>query len=410
MLMWVIRNNNTAMILGVYFLISVFGCTPANNSDQVSEVFFELKYLKENYVAGETIKLLFDTPALSETGLQIDNGYGTYFLTPEKTDTGISFILPAAISTISGHCGWQLIHQNNSKLRGQFYIHPKTDSKVNIESYLGPRDIVAGTEQGSMLVSIPSDVYDNPLDQGTVLLVNEQYRGLDQNFIDTVQNLVSWRYIDKKEKAGRIFVRSSIGSHPSGEMYADIKPAAAKDFSIALFRNHVYADGNQQMILRTTQIKDRFSNVISDGTLVTFSIEPGSGKSLFTHATTVNGIAEAKIIHPAMEASWNISAFIAGEASSNTLEVWFKASVKDYDSSFSADGQQLIIGPIIGFMGQHVPDFTPVSITITYEDGRKELITIWTENGFAYLDLGGLRGQTSAFRIETLGILKTISR
>ncbi|MGB5237663.1 MAG: hypothetical protein WBN59_08500 [Flavobacteriaceae bacterium] len=408
--MWVIRNNSAVLILGVYLLMGVFACTPANNSDQASEVFFGLNHLKKNFVAGETIKLLFETPALSEMGLQIDNGYGTYFLTPEMTDAGISFTLPAPLSTISGHCSWQLIHKGNVRLQGQFYIHPETESKINMESYLGPRNIIAGTDQGSMLVSIPSDVYDNPLGQGTVLHFNERYRGQNQNFRDTVQYLVSWRYIDKKEIAGRIFIRSSIGRHPSGEMYADIKPAVAEDFSIALFRNHEYADGNQQMILRTAQIKDRFNNVINDGTLVTFGIETGLGELLFTNATTVNGIAEAKIIHPAAEASWNISAFITGEASSNTLQVSFEASVKDYDISFSTDGQQLIIGPIIGFMGQLVPDFTDVSITITYEDGRKELKTVWTGNGFANLDLGGLRGQTSAFRIETLGVLKTLTR
>ncbi len=410
MLMSVIRSNSTILFIALCFLFSIIGCTSAYKPEQATEVFFELSHPKESFMAGETIELHFKTMISMDTNLQIDNGYGTLILSPEKTDAGISFALPASISTISGLCNWQLFYKEESRLQGQFYVHPRTDSNLILESYLGPRNISAGTEQGAMLVNFPSDIYDNPLGEGTVVEVIEQYLEESQNYKDTIHNLLSWRYLNKKEKTGRIFVRSSIRDYPSGEMYADIKPGAAKDFSITFNRNHEFADGNQQLILSTDQIKDSFNNVVADGTLVTFLIKNGNSNSLYTTATTVNGIAAARIIHPTSATSWDITAYITGEASSNTLDVTFKASIKDFEASFSTDGHQLMIGPFIGFMGQLVPDFTPVSITINYENGEKEQTVVWTENGLAHLDLDRLTGQSNLFRIESLGLVKTISR
>lgn len=366
----------------------------------------------EFVTAGDPVRLEFTGNNNMNAVLQLDNSYGTVLLTPDTTQKdNLEFSFPEFFSQVAGICSWKLVVGNRVILGGDISISPKATSLNHIESYLGPKDLLAGSSDRPMVVSIPTDPFDNPLSDGTEIVIEERYKGESVSFVDSVQKLIHWRRIQPRTTSGRIFVSSTVGNSPSVEMYTDVSPGMASDFEIYFKRNHEYADGNQVLLLETSVIKDAYENTVSDGTQVTFQVENSKTGSLFTNATTVNGVATAKMVHPDEASKWKITAFIPGAAASNTLESEFKSAVLGFEASYDDKAHIVSIGPVNGFMGQLVPDFTPAEITIIYTDGRKEIVTAYTHGGSAQLDVNSILSDTppEAFVIRVLGHTKRIN-
>ena len=409
--MWEIQNNRLFAILVITLGIQMISCK-ADPSFRIEDVPQIMRLdSTEVSTAGDPIKLAFICPKGIDVDLQLDNSYGSVLLRSVKTDNGIEFILPDPIIQLAGQCTWKLLHENQLVLSGNISILPQIGSRIINESYLGPKDIIAGTSGNAMVVSIPTDQFDNPLPDGTPLQIEKRYKGQTVTYLDSIHQLINWRRIEPYTASGRIFVNSMAEGSPSVEMYTDISSGAGTDFEISYERNHDFADGNQVIRLKTSVIKDRFENTIADGTLVTFHIESSNAAGLYTNATTVNGVAVAKLVHPDAETNWKISALIAGVASSNIQELEFKSAVEDFRASFPEGTDIISIGPVRGFMGQLVPDFTPAEILISFGNEKKERITVYTRNGLAQFNIKTLLSVTPPIQAEIriLGRTQTIN-
>ncbi|WP_297694875.1 hypothetical protein [uncultured Eudoraea sp.] len=409
--MWEIQNSSLIAVLAVALSALMSSCNSDGQSLAAETPVFQRLDIVDVMIAGDLGRLAFLGPDGIDAYLQLDNSYGSMVISPNSKERGLVFLLPDPITQVAGLCTWKLIHKNQVIFNGNLSILPQTGSGIRMESYLGPKDIIAGDSGKAMVVSIPADPFDNPLPDGTPVWIEERFKGTTESIIDSLENLISWRHIEPETRSGRIFVKTMTGSSPSIEMYTDVSSGAGTDFEISYERNHDFADGNQVIRLKTSVIKDRFENTVADGTLVTFHIENGEETSLYTNATTVNGIAVAKIVHPVVATRWKLTAIIAGVASSNTLEMNFNSAVEEFEAAFSAEGQILSIGPINSFMGQLVPDFTPAEILLNYEVGRQERITIYTRGGYAQFDVKTLIHDTLPTHIEIriLGRTKTIN-
>ena len=101
---------------------------------------------------------------------------------------------------------WKLIVAGETYESGVLHIAPNSLKETRLETYLGPRSITAGNTDYSMLVAIPTDVYDNPLGSETEVLVKHQFEEeITENTINT-NHLVAWKNVYAPKKSGRILI------------------------------------------------------------------------------------------------------------------------------------------------------------------------------------------------------------
>ena len=136
-------------------------------------------------------------------------------------------------------------------------------------------------------------------------------------------------------------ISSQVNGTSSKEFTSNIYPSNATNFLISWDRNHEYADGNQLTEFSTSVIKDEFENIIADGTMVEFLIHTEENHLLKTYASTINGIAKAKMLHPDSPQTWNVKAYVPGVAESSTIELTYQPILEDFPVKFSAGNRKI---------------------------------------------------------------------
>lgn len=366
----------------------------------------ELLTKQTEFEAGTTIILKFSNPNSLKPKLYISSSYGTSIINPLEENTILNYTLPKNISDKAGLLSWKLLNKTNT-LSGKLSI--KAKPQVNtLETYLGPPSIQAGGTDFTMLVVIPTDVYDNPLPDSTQVQIKHQFLAQQNNDAVYVKNRISYKNIYSQTKSGRILISSEVLGFNSKEYTANVLPALPTDFKISCKRHHEYADGNQISTFSTSVIKDAYDNIVSDGTYVDFFITNTKNNILKTSGTTINGIATAKMIHPDHKENWNIKAFIEGMAESNQMELVYKSVIKDFDIHFSKNNRLITVGPLKSFMEQMVPDGMETSISIYKNDTLIKTLTKSTFEGYTTfkLDTNSFPNSTYLFKVKVAGIEK----
>ncbi|MRH99817.1 hypothetical protein GH721_04650 [Kriegella sp. EG-1] len=373
------------------------------------DVMLESK--KIDFIAGDSISITFKTDSSFEKlKLQVKNAYGSTLLTPKTiNENKINFLVPKNYSRLAGPCRWQLLHDTEIVLKGVINITTNDIHQTHIESYFGPRSISAGPIDFSMLTVAPTDIYDNPLNDGTEVTVKYQFQEKINELKITTKSFFAWYNVNSTTKSGRILVTSECNSTTSKELATIVFPANATDFSINATSAHNFADGNQIITFKSDIIRDQFGNIVSNGTLVTFVIKNENDAYLYTIGTTLNGIAEAKTLHPDKASKWEIQAFITGAAESNTTNFDFKPAIHDYPVLFSKGNRNIDIGPFESFMKQLIPDGLLVQLDIYDADGKfiqSEKTT--TKNGICNIFLGAhyLPEGNYILKLQAAGIKK----
>lgn len=340
------------------------------------------------YKAGNAITLKFQITSNSEIKLIIKNAFGSSIILPRKTENEFHFEIPTNYVRKSGQSNWTLFANNNSIQHGSFEIVPKTNSKPTLETYFGPRSITAGEQDFSMLVCVTTDPYDNVFPEDTEVLFQSQFLNSISEFNIPSKDLISWKNIGATKKSGRILVNTSFEEITSKELTTIVFPTLAEAFEIEVDRNHTFADGNQIMKLRSNVIRDRYDNIISDGTMVNFVIENSKGAILRTAAPSINGISKATILHPSEKEKWKIQAFVTGAAKSNAVKIEFETAVNDFEVDFSKNNRNIIVGPLRSFMKQLVPDGILIQLDIYSETGQYlETKKVSSVKGFGNFEL-----------------------
>lgn len=358
--------------LFILSIIFILGCS-SKKEEPKTAIPIKVKLVTEKaiYKAGDAIQLVFTTDQQTENiKLLVKNAFGTLLLPYQMQNDQIVFTLPINFTRKAGLCFWKLIQENETLLKGNIDIIPKTEKGTTMETYFGPRSITAGDNDYSMLVIAPTDVYDNTVNNGTEVTIKTQFLQKISDIKVTTNNLMAWYPVRSPEKSGRILVTALCNGTTSKELTTIVFPANATDFEINAIRDHDFADGNQIIKFKSNKIKDEFGNVISDGTLVTFIIKTNKDAYLYTVGTTIDGVVEARTLHPSEATDWNIQAYITGASKSKAIDVSFKTAIADYQVAFSTGNRTIDIGPLESFMKQLVPDGILVQLDIYTANGE----------------------------------------
>jgi len=362
---------------------------------------------KTKFEAGSPVILKFKNTNAIGPNLYLSYGYGTTIIKPQTSSNTLIFEIPGFISKKTGIIFWKLL-SDTATLEGRVKIQSK-QQVTKMETYLGPPSIEAGGKDYSMLVTIPTDIYDNPLIDGTEITAKHQFLDKEASSSIFMKNGISYKRIFSDIKKGRILVSSSCLNKNSKEFTLNVMPAIPTDFKISFKQNHNYADGNQITSFSTSIIKDEHNNIVSDGTFVEFFIETTDKVILKTSGTTINGIAIAKMIHPDHKDQWEAKAYIEGMAESNVLKLNFKQAVSDYKVAFTNNNRTITVGPLKSFMEQMIPDGLNITISIYQNNTLIKSFLKGSFNGYTHLqlDTNVFPSGTYSFKIEAAGMIKT---
>ena len=397
----------------ILYILFAIGCSSKKEeAPRTVPIKVSLVTQKTNYKAGDSIRLVFTADRQSENiKLHIKNAFGTLLLPYQKQNDQIVFTLPTNFTRKAGLCFWKLIQENETLLKGNIDIIPMTEKGTNMETYFGPRSITAGDNDYSMLVIAPTDVYDNTVSNGTEVTIKTQFLEKISDIKVATNNLMAWYNVRSPQKSGRILVTALCNGTTSNELTTIVFPANSTDFKINAIMDHDFADGNQIIKFKSDKIKDEFGNVVSDGTLVTFMIKNQKDAYFYTVGTTIDGVVEARTLHPSAAAEWNVQAYITGASKSNAINVSFKTAIADYEIYFSKGNRNIDIGPLKSFMKQLVPDGILVQLDIYSSTGEFiETKKTTTKKGVSNIFLSPeyLPDGTYTFIIEAAGIKKEI--
>ncbi len=363
---------------------------------------------QNSYIAGKPIKLEFKGNFKNKPQLYIIHSIGRTLLDGTIKNDKIEFVLPQNYTTKTGLVSWVLIENKTEKATGSFKILPNNYTKTNLESYLGPPSTLCGDNHFVMFVTIPTDNYDNPKLNNTDVIIKHQFLNEITPENKKTKDFIAWKNIYAPTKSGIVLISANCEDAMTKEFDAVIYPSIATNFTISTQRNHDFADGNQITKFKTSLLRDKFGNIVSDGTMVTFIIKDKVNNVLKTFGTTIDGIATGQFLHPEKENTYQVKAFVNGISESNTISISYKSVNPNIEYSFSKDNRTITVGPIKSFMKQLVPDGIKVNLNIYHKDKLIETISENSYKGKAkfYLAPELFREKNYHFKIETLG--KTI--
>ncbi len=356
------KNKLTYLLLLIVITSSSFIVI----QDRRSNGTMTLLTTKTVFVAGENVELQFSTNSKAMPVLYYSNSYGETLINAKLKNNILYYKIPSTISHKKGIASWKLLSKNKI-LSGQLKIIAQ-EQVSEMETYLGPPSIEAGGTDFTMLVVIPTDAFDNPAKDSTLVNVKHQFLTSEVSEEVYTKNLIAYKTIFSPLQSGKIIIGSESFGASSKEFDIKVLPAIPTNFYISAKRIHDYADGNQITTFTTSQIKDRYNNTVADGTYVEFFISTSKGAILKTSGTTVDGVATAKMIHPDRENDWIVKAIIEGMAESNTINLFYKGVINEFETSFTENNRQLTVGPLRSYMNQLIPDGLKVTLHI-YSDG-----------------------------------------
>ncbi|MBX3010738.1 MAG: hypothetical protein KF832_04490 [Caldilineaceae bacterium] len=254
--------------------------------------------------------------------------------------------------------------------------------------------IVTGGEEWTMIVTTPRDVLDNPVVDKTPVTVQIQHptapgqaptAEIERQELYT-QNLLAWSRIYSRARAGLMRIAVTADFAHSPERVVRATPGLPLPFRLTADRLSTPADGRQLVQIESELITDRFGNGLLDGTLVTLvATSPGQGqRSLPT--TLMAGKIATTIQVPSQPGTMVIQAWLVNVASEPlSLEFTPGPAVQPIlvTTRLEVDGMRLVAGPLLGELGQFIPDGTVVTFTITAPLGAVETITAVADYGYA---------------------------
>lgn len=338
--------------------------------------------------------------------LYCSNSYGATIIEATKLQDTLTFNVPKPLVNKAGILNWQLV---GTDIHGQIKITPQKQAK-QLETYIGPPSILAGSKTHSTIVVLPTDSLDNVLKNGTPLNINNQFENNITKSSHKITNGIVFSNIVATNKTGRILASSSCNNVQSKAYDINILPALPTNFNIQAKRVHNYADANQITTLTTSVIKDKYNNVVANGTLVTFVIIGKNGLITKTFGNTINGVATAKLLHPEHPEHYKIKAHINNMASSQTLSLEYKPAILDFDVK-EITNRTTRVGPILSFMNQKIPDGLPVIMRFYFKD-KAVTFKNQTKDGYTTFIIPKERIPKGVYNIEIEagGIIKNYCR
>lgn len=268
---------------------------------------------------------------------------------------------------------------------------------------VGPRTIVADGVDITMVTISPADQYANALPDGTeVATTLIETDGTVRARSDQVDGGVAAIIVTGTTETGRVTVSSTVGQADGPSNVFDQVAGAPADFAVEIDERNAVADGFNLREVKTTQLRDRFGNVLPDGIGVVFAVDTDNGSTL-VNATVQGGIARSRIQAPTSAGTITVRALISG-ATSESTSLAFDAAVDSVPVAVSSAGEwrTLRVGPVLSTLGGYVPDGTLVSIF----GSRDELaVTAEIRGGFAEVVVPDT---ARSLEVEVLGLRASV--
>ena len=409
----------SSLILGLFLLLVVKKSTETDKVIYTQRVYkqfdCQVKSETENFVSvGQTHNAVFTLPCYENVSINIlySSAYGSAVIRETVKNGKLQYRTPSFITEKIGDYEINLLYGEVSILKDSLNVSTNPKNIDFIESYFGPRIILAGGEDFSMLTVVPVDEFDNPMPDDTRIVVHENFKELQKIHEQNTFDFVSFRRFYSYDQTGKITVSMNTDNGvTTKEKTSDIYPYSPKDFTIEQSKEHNFADGNEVVSIKTSIIEDIYGNIIQNGTMVHYQIVTASGKQLASYAKTVKGIATTKIQHPYTQDSWTIQAFIPGLAESNRLEIDFEQAAYDFPVTFLEKNRKIVVGPIKSYMGQLLPNGTAVTLTLNH-NGKTSEVTQYTVGAMTTFLLRDFYYDSGDYQLtlETLGLTKQFEK
>ncbi len=310
---------------------------------------------------------------------------GTHAVDVGLTSGGGTVDLAPTMTTAAGAAEvWAIAGRDQSSTSVLLLSGPPVEPLV---PFVGPKSIVADGEDHAMVVVLAADRFGNPVPQRTDIELWAT-RPDGSRTAGTVEStgLVAWQRLFAGTLAGRTSVATSLGS-VQGPV-ADLDEVAGRPAEIILddpAGEALLADGRRLHVVRTKQLRDRFGNVVTDGTVVDFRSDTPEGRRTAS-APTIDGRAEVWIEAPSVPGAVQLVAQSSGVASL-PLEIGYATAVEDVPLQLerSQDGWLIRVGPIALVDGGWIPDGTEITVDIP---GRGT-VTGTSLDGGASVPVGG---------------------
>lgn len=347
---------------------SLLSCQMEEKTSQIS-VEPTLLTSKTQFTAGSAIQLRFtasetisEEEYASNVYLIATNAFGPTKLYPQLKEEELIFHLPQSFYEKSGVIQWSLFNNKTEVETGILTIKPSTVNPSLVETYVGPTRLTAGTNDFAMTVIVPTDRYDNLLDNGAKGMLHRQFKNETSKTLFEVNNGIYFNTIPTTQHTGSIFIAATVDKTPSKETVLEVFSAPAKSFKIKTELTHPYADGNQTFTISTTQIVDTYNNPIADGTVINFSAKDDN--SYFYEATGLarNGKAAIQFLHPSYPTTLTINAQVPSFGKTDVIEQEFKSAVTNVPVNIDKKACTITVGPVTGYLGQLIPDGSIITI------------------------------------------------
>lgn len=385
------------------FFLFVFAAVKTNNQ----KTSFNLTTKDSLFTAGHSISLHFKSNSKKALAhLFLIHSYAKIVVNASNQNGNFEFKIPLFFTEKTGVVNWYLISENQKVSNGTFEIKPNNQIPTRIETYLGPRTILTGTQNFTMMVVVPTDKLDNPKDDNTPLLIKDQFQKDITIEEKKTKDFIAWKRIYSRIKAGKLLASTQCERTTTKEIETDIYPSIPTNFIIKYERNHEFADGNQITKFITNQIRDQYGNLVSDGTMVEFKITNNQGIYLKTYGNTINGVAIGQILHPDHKDTYTIKGYVTGMGESDLIKITYKPLIKSFPFTYSKKEKTLIVGPLTSFMNQIVPNGIKVVLKIYHKNKLLETKQLDSNDGKAkfFLSPSFYKEKEYDFEMTTLGI------
>lgn len=329
-------------------------------------------------------------------------------MTIELKDLSPNFVNPLLI--VSGKFGESIYHIDTNEPRFELLINEsghhsvkfaangiqivKTNFYVNainplqeMDAFLGPKTLLVDDDERSMLVTIPTDKFNNILEDGFPIEFTVKNSANEINTIARViENGVGYFTQENSNRVGRILIGANAGKSFIKEQQVDIEPGTPKKINLKVVSHYGYADSRQAVHVQTDVVKDQAANVVADGTLVEIFVKDDSGSFSVYNGYTVSGVANVYLQNPACETTWKINAK-SGSVISEPISLDFDSNIQEFSMVKKED--LLVVGPMVGVLDQFIAEGTKVMLKISEINKLDRTFTENSEGGFVKFKLEG---------------------
>ncbi len=354
------------------FLVMICSCAGADapfvdeweTDSEITATFSKSEY---HIYAGQAVRIEIDTEQSIACVLHCSNAMEEFVVLPAESSIPMVFQLDSSRTTRTGMVLLSLFSFGHLLAQSSLLISALPADGL-IPLYTGPNTVEAGSDQQVMTIAIPKDPFGNPVSKESEVVFWQAYGGETLQSVDLMRNLHSYQLFRPGTVADKSYLAVSCNQAHAKEQEFRIEASWPAELQINVEEIFPFSDSRQNVLLSTELTRDRFGNLVADGTAIWFILERNShfyGKFL---AYTVNGIAKVRLQNPRVPCSLQVFAVAENAIRSNSLDLHFEAAVSDIPTLYYADSSKLQIGPVSAPLGQILPDGYPVFLEFSGVD------------------------------------------